>query len=110
MKARFFLFGAIFGIVITAFVLLKRLLDMEEQLTITGAELATLQREKAARAESYAEARESTSQFNEDNPFPDDPDKKMRFAMRDAIYRARAKDELGENHIDYQEEDEEDDS
>ena len=108
MKSRFLLFGVVFAVF--AF-LVKQLLDTQEKLVIAEAERDTLRREQAAIEESFTEANARYEAYNADNPLPDDPDRKMRLAMQNAIYGANAREELGENHVDYTPyEDEEDDS
>ena len=109
MKSRFF----VFAIVLAAFVFLyKRLIDTEEKFVFSEAELAKLQRENAAREQAYAEANQRYQEFEREHPLPDDPDKKMRVAMLDAILSANVRAELGENHIDFEsfDEEKEDDS
>ena len=105
MKSRFF----VFAIVIVAMVyLLKRLWDTKEKLAATEAKLGKLQGEQAAIEQLFQEAHAHYDTFEKENPLPDDPDKKLRVAMLDAVLSADARAELGENHIDF--EDEEDES
>ena len=106
MKSRFLLFAIVFA----AFLFLyKRLIDTQEKLVLTESELAKLQHKQDAMKESFIEAHVHYEKFKEEHPLPDDPDKKLRIAMLDAIHSANARRDLGENHVDYHE-DEEDDS
>ena len=108
MKSKFLLFTVVLAVF--AF-LYKRLLDTQEKLVIAEAERDKLQREQDAIKESFMEANAHYEKFNAENPLPDDPDKKLRIAMMDAIRGANAREELGENHVDYTPyEDEEDES
>ena len=104
MKIRAVVFGLLSAVVIY---LLKRQLDMEERLVITEAELRRLQRQEAALRESYEESSQRHREFEDENPQPNDPDRKWRKAMMDAILSSEAREELGDNYIDS--EDDEDD-
>jgi hypothetical protein len=101
MKTRFLLFGLVFAAIVFLF---KRLLDTQEKLVIAEAELTKLQREQAAIEETFTEANARYEDYNAANPLPDDPDRKMRIAMLDAILGADAREELGENYLDEEEE------
>ena len=99
MKSRLF----VFAIVLAAMAFLyKRLLTTQEKLALTEAERDKLQREQDAMKESFMEANAHYAKFNAENPLPDDPDKKLRVAMWDAIHSANAREILGENHLDFE--------
>ena len=108
MKSRFLLFGIVLAAIVFLY---KRLIDTEEKLVLAEAERNRLQREQDAIKESFMEANQHYEAYDAENPLPDDPDRKIRLAMLDAIRGADAREELGENHVDYTPyEDEEDDS
>ena len=101
MKSKFLLFGVIIAAILFLY---KRLLDTQEKLVITEAERDKFQREQDAMKESFMEANAHYEKFNQEHPLPDDPDKKLRIAMMDAIHSANARKDLGENHVDYDDE------
>jgi uncharacterized membrane protein (DUF106 family) len=100
MKTRFLLFGLVFAAIVFLF---KRLLDTQEKLVIAEAELTKLQREQSVYEQAFSEANQRHQDYAAEHPQPDDPDKKMRVAMLDAIFSADAREELGENYLDAEE-------
>ena len=101
MKSRVFVFGVVFAAILFLY---QRLVDSQAQLAQAQAELGNLKREQAAREQVYAEAYQANEAFDEDYPLPDNPDKKMRVAMLDAIISAEVRDELGEHYAEDEEE------
>lgn len=105
MKIRYLVFGALIAALASLY---KRLVDMEETLIITEAELHKLQRERDAMEESYKESLEDYERYNKEHPLPDDMDTKLHMAMMDAIYNAHARETLGDNYL--EDDEDEDDS
>jgi len=103
MKTRFLLFGLLFAALVFLY---KRLLDAEEKLVITEAELGKLKREQSAIEESFREANAAYADYAAEHPLPDDPDRKLQIAMMDAILGADAREDLGDNYLEDDEEDE----
>ena len=103
MKSQFLLFAVVIAAVVFLY---KRLIDTERRLSLAESERDSLQRERAAFEQSFTEDFESFKAFEKEHPLSNDPDKKMRKAMLDAIYTANAREALGDNFLD----DEEDES